>query len=146
MKDIKRNTEHTSFFLLILRRIIEESLNELMVLRNECEIHDLLKYRFMSYGIPTQTRITLTSDEFPSLEIDLLCENKIAIEVKLDANFYDGFAQALSMREFYGLNALVIHIFRKPINSKIIRGISKLSKLLNIPAIIVDIKNGKIVM
>ncbi|MBD3213488.1 MAG: hypothetical protein GF311_12845 [Candidatus Lokiarchaeota archaeon] len=119
-------------------KIIYSSLEDLCECQREKHIQDILARR-----LKCKSRITITSERFPDIEIDLLGDDFI-MEVKYNEKYYSGFGQILVQKILYNYsNNYLIHI-HEYLDSKFIGAFNKLSKESNISGILINKRKKQI--
>ena len=73
-------------------------------------------------------RYCVTSCNYPKIEADLVdLKRRFAVEVKLNPRFYDGLQQVLVLRELYGFNTLLFHVY-DDLDKRILKALKEISK------------------
>ncbi len=115
-----------------ITKIVKASLQDLCECEKERYIQDILATR-----LKAKARITLSSKDYPDIEIDILGEDFI-IETKYNDNYYAGFDQIMAQRILYDFpQNFLIHI-HEFLNPKYIKAFSKLSKNLEVSGILIN--------
>lgn len=76
------------------------------------------------------------------LEVDVLAGN-LALEVKLNARPYDGFAQALLYKELFGFESAVVHVITN-MNDRFLKIVRVLVERLKIPCILAVLSEKRV--
>jgi len=124
----------------ILIKRLSEVINVLTECKNEREIQNVI-----SWKLNCSPRQYISSEKYPSLEIDTLCKD-FTIEVKFDRDFYEGLGQVLAQKFLYGIdNAFLLHI-RHHVDEKYIRALKDISRRLSITTILVRLDTKEILV
>ncbi len=119
---------------------LNSHINHLQTFSNEFQLQN-----FVSAILNCKNRVKLEKDNFPSLEVDILCED-YALELKFEAKYYDGFCQAMIYRDIYKIkNVILLHV-RLNKSIEFINAIRALSKLTKIPVILVFLRDELIMV
>ena len=118
--------------------VIKSSLNLLCECKREKDIQNILAAQ-----LNCKPRYTLTSDDFPNVEVDLIGDN-FAIEVKYNEKYYSGVSQVLSQKYLYNMkNVILLHIHHY-LDSKFVNAFKKLAKDLGFIGILIN-KREKVI-
>jgi len=128
----------------VLISVLNRSLNDILGIDDERRVHDLLADRCKAYGLYFKKRVSVCSDVYPRMEVDLLW-NEWAIEVKLNPNFYDGVGQAIMLKELYGKRSVLLQVWDRP-DERILNALRKIGGKLGLKILIVDKENNKVLM
>ena len=117
---------------------VRNLLDVLCLARNENVLHDILLQNLKKWFPYIKKRYHVTSCEYPKIEVDLVdLERKMAIEVKLNPKFYEGLQQVLVLRELYGFDTLLFHVYDE-CSEKILKALEKIAKNFSLPIIILE--------
>ena len=125
-------------FLSALEKALISLVPDLDPKISESKVQDMLYMRLKKLGLNPERRVKLTSESWPEVEVDILCGGW-AVEVKLFPRFYDGIGQVISYGELFGLNGVLVQIWRS-INEKAARGLEKISRNHGFKAFLVDMR------
>ena len=81
----------------------------------------------------------LSSDTYPSIEVDLICKD-FTIEVKFNGKFYSGISQILMQKTLYGIKFNILLHFNAYIDKKFMNGFTYIVKRFPSKIYHIDIK------
>jgi hypothetical protein len=93
----------------LLVRVLKDSIEDLSKARSEKDVQDLVGFRLGNY-MKTEVRKIVQVKGLPYAEIDLLLNEKVAVEVKLDSQYREGLDQVLILRDIYGYTPVLVHV------------------------------------
>ncbi len=118
---------------------LERSSNLIKEVRDEKDLQKII-----SMNIGAITGKIMCVENMPCMEIDIFKDGE-GVEVKLNRRFYEGFCQAYAIRAiFKEIKTAVLHV-KNGVSQEEINAISLLAKELDIPTVVFDMLNGKVV-
>lgn len=126
----------------LIAQVLRESIEDLCRMRREADAQDLIGFR-LSSRTRTEVRKVVRREEIPEVEVDLLLNDKIAIEVKFNSQYKDGLDQLLILRDLYGLYPALIHI-TKGFSAREVEALRRISKIEGFPIFIVHLKRKEV--
>ena len=131
-----------------LLEVIKETLlnlaDDLRSVRDEKIIQGILKSQLSLKDINLDERVILRSEEFPEMEIDLLGDD-FAIELKVNPRFYDGVGQVLAIRELYGIETILVQIWRE-LKAPVRRALERIALRANFHVVLLDLRSRSVVV
>ncbi|RLG47668.1 MAG: hypothetical protein DRO06_02495 [Thermoproteota archaeon] len=112
--------------------IPEDLVESLSACSSESEVQDVLSWR-----LGCRRRVSVSAPGLPRVEADLLCSGGLALEVKLNRRFYEGFGKVLALRELYGLDSALIHVVDSP-SEELTLALSRMASRLGVRVLLLD--------
>ncbi|RLG52739.1 MAG: hypothetical protein DRN96_01815 [Thermoproteota archaeon] len=125
-----------------LVEVLSELSCEFKKVESERLAQDLIAFRLRIRGLDVKRRVRLESQKYPDVEVDILLPD-VALEIKVGKRFYDGFGQALAVRELYGLNSCIVHLVEQA-DEKHASGLRALASKLGIKAILMSLRDCRV--
>jgi predicted RecB family endonuclease len=128
----------------LLIRVLKDSIEDLSKARSERDVQDLVGFRLGNY-IKTEVRKIVQMEGLPYAEIDLLLNEKVAVEVKLDSQYKEGLEQALIMRDIYGYTPVLVHVTRS-FSSEEIEALRKIAEREGFQVVVVHLRRREVML
>jgi predicted RecB family endonuclease len=128
----------------LLIRVLKDSIEDLSKARSERDVQDLVGFRLGNY-IKTEVRKIVQMEGLPYAEIDLLLNEKVAVEVKLDSQYKEGLEQALILRDIYGYTPVLVHVTRS-FSSEEIEALRKIAEREGFQVVVVHLRRREVML
>jgi hypothetical protein len=128
----------------LLVRVLKDSIEDLSKARSERDVQDLVGFRLGNY-MKTEVRKIVQVKGLPYVEIDLLLNEKVAVEVKLDSQYREGLDQVLILRDIYGYTPVLVHV-TKSFSSEEIEALRRIAEREGFQVVVVHLRRREVML
>ncbi|GEM_PF-3507374 len=128
----------------LLVKVLRDSIEDLSKARSERDVQDLVGFR-LGNRIKAEVRKIIRMEGLPYVEVDLLLDEKVAVEIKLDSQYKEGLDQVLVLRDIYGYIPVLVHVTRG-FSSEEVEALKRIAEREGFHVVVVNLRKREVML